>query len=96
MTTLKRRSRRLHRLLVPVAALPLALTSLSGALYGTAIEANIDLPWLLKLHTGNFGLINLQPIYAPLLGLFTLALVASGTALLLGRSRAERASSDSP
>jgi hypothetical protein len=30
-----RRSRKLHRLLVPIAAAPLALTSLSGAIYGT-------------------------------------------------------------
>lgn len=84
MKHLNRRSRKLHRLLVPIAAIPLALTALSGALYGTLLAINIDAPWLLRLHTGNFGLINLQPIYSPLIGLMTLVLVASGIALMVG------------
>jgi hypothetical protein len=87
MKHLNRRSRKLHRLLVPIAAIPLALTALSGALYGTLLAINIDAPWLLRLHTGNFGLINLQPIYSPLIGLMTLVLVASGIALLVGGRR---------
>lgn len=85
-----RRSRKLHRLLVPIAAAPLALTSLSGAIYGTILYYNIDAPWLLRLHTGNFGVINLQPFYSPLIGILTLVLVISGITLLLqsGRTRA--------
>ncbi|GDX77619.1 hypothetical protein LBMAG41_26980 [Cyanobium sp.] len=89
-----RRSRRLHRLLVPIAAAPLALTSLSGAIYGTILYFNIDAPWLLRLHTGNFGVINLQPFYSPLIGILTLVLVISGLSLLLkvpgGRPPVER------
>ena len=88
MNNLNRRSRKLHRLLVPVAAIPLALTALSGALYGTVLSFNSDAPWLLRLHTGNFGLINLQPIYSPLIGVLTLVLVASGLSLLLSRRSA--------
>jgi len=84
MSKLSRRSRKLHRLLVPVAAAPLALTSMSGAVYGTVLAMNIDAPWLLRLHTGNFGIINLQPIYSPLIGVMTVVLVASGIALLVG------------
>ena len=84
----QRRSRRLHRILVPIAAAPLALTSLSGAIYGTLLYWNMDASWLLKLHTGNFGVINLQPFYSPLIGILTLMLVASGLALLLNKSRA--------
>lgn len=85
-----RRSRKLHRLLVPIAAAPLALTSLSGAIYGTILYYNIDAPWLLRLHTGNFGVVNLQPFYSPLIGILTLVLVISGITLLLqsGRTRA--------
>ena len=83
MNKFNRRSRKLHRLLVPVAAIPLALTALSGAVYGTVLSFNIDAPWLLRLHTGNFGLINLQPIYSPLIGAITLILVASGISLML-------------
>ena len=88
--TISRRSRKLHRLLVPIAAIPLALTSLSGALYGTVLSFNVDAPWLLRLHTGNFGVINLQPVYAPLIGVITLVLVASGIAMLIGGLRSPR------
>ena len=87
MHTISRRSRRLHRLLVPIAAIPLALTSASGAIYGRVLSFNLDAPWLLRLHTGNFGVINLQPIYSPLIGVMTLVLVASGIALLAGGRR---------
>ena len=84
---LNHRSRKIHRLLVPIAAIPLALTSMSGAIYGTVLAMNIDAPWLLRLHTGNFGVINLQPIYSPLIGVMTLVLVASGITLLVGGRR---------
>jgi len=87
MKHLNRRSRKIHRLLVPIAAIPLALTSMSGAIYGTVLAMNIDAPWLLRLHTGNFGVINLQPIYSPLIGVMTLVLVASGITLLVGGRR---------
>jgi len=84
------RSRHLHRLLVPIAAAPLALTALSGAIYGTVLSFNLDAPWLLRLHTGNFGLLNLQPIYSPLIGLLTLVLVISGISLMIKTPGASR------
>ena len=87
-----RRSRRFHRLLVSLTAIPLALTALSGALYGTVLSFNSDAPWLLRLHTGHFGLINLQPIDSPLIGVLTLILIGSGAPLLL-RGRSTRPSS---
>jgi hypothetical protein len=43
----------------------------------------VDAFWLLNLHTGRFGPINLQPYYSILLGLFTLVVIASGVGLLL-------------
>jgi hypothetical protein len=82
-----RRSRKLHRWLVPIAAAPLAATSLSGAIYGTILNFNLDAPWLLRLHTGNFGVINLQPYYSPLIGVLTLLLVASGISMLISGRR---------
>lgn len=82
-----RQARHLHRLLVKLAVLPLALTALSGAIYGTVLTFNIDAPWLLRLHTGNFGLVNLQPFYAPLIGLLSLVMIGSGVALLFQRGR---------
>jgi hypothetical protein len=83
-------ARRFHRLVVPIAAAPLALTSLSGAVYGTILAFNLDAPWLLRLHTGNFGFVNLQPYYSPLIGIFTLVLVSSGLSLLVRSGRPRR------
>jgi len=78
----KRRARRIHRWIVPIAAAPLLLTAATGSLYSVLLERNIDAFWLLKLHTGNLGWINLQPIYPILLGILTLIVTASGVMLL--------------
>ena len=79
----QRQARRLHRWLVPIAAAPLLLTAGSGSLYSLLLEQNIDAFWLLKLHTGNFGAINLQPIYSVMLGVLTVVVTVSGLALLI-------------
>jgi hypothetical protein len=77
------RSRKIHRIVVPIAVAPIILVSLSGALYGSLINLSIEMPWLLKVHTGNFGAFNLQPFYSPVLGLLTLVVAVSGIPLLL-------------
>ena len=82
------RFRRAHRLVVPIAAAPLLLTAASGSLYSLLLERGMDAFWLLKIHTGRFGPINLQPYYSLLLGGFTLVVIASGLAMLLSRNRA--------
>ena len=79
-------------MVVPIAVAPIMLVSLSGALYGSLINLNIEVPWLLKVHTGNFAVINLQPFYSPVLGLLTLVVAVSGIPLLL---RGEQRSSES-
>ncbi|QBE68595.1 hypothetical protein SynWH8101_1007 [Synechococcus sp. WH 8101] len=81
------RARRLHRLLVPLAAAPLLLTAASGSLYSLLLEQGVDAFWLLKIHTGRFGPVNLQPYYSILLGLATLVVIVSGVVLLLPRPR---------
>ena len=81
------RARRLHRLLVPLAAAPLLLTAASGSLYSLLLEQGVDAFWLLKIHTGRFGPLNLQPYYSILLGLATLVVIVSGVVLLLPRPR---------
>lgn len=86
--TLRARFRQTHRVVVPLAAAPLLLTAASGSLYSLLLERGIDAFWLLKLHTGRFGPINLQPYYSLLLGVFTLVVIASGLALLLSGGRA--------
>ena len=76
-------ARRLHRWLVPIAAAPLLLTAGTGSLYSLLLEKNIDAFWLLKIHTGNFGAINLQPIYPLILGMLTVVITLSGLMLLI-------------
>jgi len=82
------RFRRAHRLVVPLAAAPLLLTAASGSLYSLLLERGIDAFWLLKIHTGRFGPINLQPYYSLLLGGLTLVAIGSGLAMLLSSGRA--------
>ena len=78
-----RQARRIHRWLVPIAAAPLLVTAGTGSLYSLLLELNIDAFWLLKLHTGQFGWINLQPMYSILLGVLTIVVTVSGLTMLL-------------
>ncbi|HBH74570.1 MAG TPA: hypothetical protein DDY43_14350 [Synechococcales bacterium UBA10510] len=87
MASKKHLPRKLHRSLVPIAVVPLLLTSLSGSLYGALISADIEVPWLLRLHTGNFGLLNLQPYYSTVLGILTVFIAVSGVAMMVGGRR---------
>ena len=77
---------------MPVAAVPLLVTSLSGSVYSGLLDQGIDAFWLLKLHTGRFGPINLQPYYSVILGLLTIALIVSGVSLILPKRRGQRSS----
>jgi len=85
---LSARFRRAHRLVVPLAAAPLLLTAASGSIYSLLLERGIDAFWLIKIHTGRFGPINLQPYYSLLLGALTLVVIGSGLAMLLSSGRA--------
>ena len=85
--TAGRQARRIHRWLVPLAAVPLLITAGTGSLYSLLLEQNIDAFWLLKLHTGQFGWLNLQPIYPMLLGILTIVVTVSGMTMLLRPSR---------
>jgi len=84
---LSRRARKVHRWLVPIAVLPLLITAGTGSLYSLLLEQGIDAFWLLKIHTGNFGVLNLQPVYPVLLGGLTVIVTVSGAAMLLKPSR---------
>ena len=81
----QRQARRLHRWLVPIAAAQLLLTAGTGSLYSLLLEQDIDAFWLLKIHTGDFGPINLQPIYSVILGVLTVVVTVSGLVLLIRR-----------
>jgi hypothetical protein len=65
----------------------LLITAGTGSLYSLLLEQEIDAFWLLKIHTGNFGVLNLQPVYPMLLGALTVIVTMSGAAMLLRPSR---------
>ncbi|MEO0488351.1 MAG: PepSY domain-containing protein [Cyanobacteria bacterium J06659_2] len=74
------RLRQLHTALVPFMVLPLLLTLTTGVLFQFAVvsdRAN-DFLWLLELHRGKFGQLNLDFIYPILNALGLLTLVISG------------------
>ena len=81
------KSRVFHRAVVVVAALPLLITSATGSVYSLLLEQGIDAFWLLKIHTGRFGFVNLQPYYSWLLGVLTLLAIGSGLMLLMVKPR---------
>ena len=87
--TNSRQARRIHRWLVPIAAAPLLITSGTGSLYSLLLEQNIDAFWLLKLHTGQFGWLNLNPVYPILLGILTIVVTLSGLTMLFRPARAK-------
>jgi hypothetical protein len=64
----------------------------SGSLSSLLLVRGIDAFWLLSLHTGRFGPVNLQPWYSLILGVLTLVVIASGLVMLVfGRRPAARA-----
>jgi len=70
--------RQLHFKLAPIIILPGLLTVFTGSLFQVAVltgKGN-DFLWLLELHKGKFGRINLEMIY-PFLNAFGLLAIAT-------------------
>ena len=74
----KTKTRKLHRRITLIALIPLFMTVLSGSLYSLFQYFGLDLFWLMKIHTGNFFFINLQPFFSPIVGLLTIFAIISG------------------
>lgn len=74
------RLRQLHRTLAPIMLLPILLTLVTGVLYQMAdlSDKGEDFGWLLELHKGHFGSLNLDIIYPFLNALGLLTLVITG------------------
>lgn len=79
------RLRQLHRALVPVMVLPLLLTLTTGVLFQFAVASDRanDFLWLLALHRGQFGQINLDFVYPFLNALGLLTLLITGVLMWL-------------
>lgn len=85
------RVRKLHQILAPIVVLPLILTLLSGSMYQMALLSGkaSKFSWLLDLHTGRWGNLNLEMIYPffNALGLLTLAITGLMMWFRIVRSR---------
>jgi len=94
------RLRQLHRALVPVMVLPLLLTLTTGVLFQFAVASDRanDFIWLLDLHRGKFGQINLDFVYPFLNALGLLTLLITGVLMWLQTPNRKRSKSvnDSP
>ena len=77
--------RKIHRKVAALSAIPLLITLISGTTYSILQPLGVDAFWLIKWHTGNFGIINLQPFYSIFLGIasiISIISVISGVKLL--------------
>jgi len=79
------RLRQLHRALVPVMVLPLLLTLITGMTFQLAVAGDRagDFIWLLELHRGKFGRVNLELIYPFFNALGLLTLIVTGLLMWL-------------
>lgn len=81
--------RQLHRFLAPVMLLPMVLTIITGAIFqlGEMLGQEKNVEWLLDIHKGNFGIVDLQVIYPFLNSLGLLLLAATGIMMWLQPKR---------
>ena len=82
MKKLNASQRGIHRRITAISAIPLIITILSGTIYSVLQPLGVDAFWLIKWHTGNFGVINLQPFYSIFLGMASIISIMSGLRLL--------------
>jgi len=82
MKSLKLYIRKTHRKVAAISAIPLLITIVSGIIYSFLQPLGIDAFWLIKWHTGNFGIINLQPYYSIFLGITSVISIISRIKLL--------------
>ena len=82
MEKLNLNKRKIHRKITAISATPLLITIVSGTIYSFLQPLGIDAFWLIKWHTGNFGIINLQPFYSIFIGIASIISILSGIRLL--------------
>ena len=83
---LKAKERKIHRKITTISAIPLLITIVSGTIYSILQPLGVDAFWLIKWHTGNFGIFNLQPFYSIFLGIASIISIISGLKLLQKKS----------
>jgi hypothetical protein len=85
----KAQIRRLHSAIAPFMIVPVLLTLITGTLFQFAmLMGNAEgFLWLLDLHRGKFGQINLEMVYPFLNALGLLALAITGISMWLRSPR---------
>ncbi len=86
MGKLKSNKRKIHRKITTLSAIPLLITILTGTIYSILQPLGVDAFWLIKWHTGNFGIINFQPFYSIFLGIASIVSIISGVRLLQNKT----------
>ena len=82
MLKLEINKRKIHRKIAALSSIPLLITVVSGTIYSLLQPLGVDLFWLIKWHTGNFGIFNLQPFYSVFIGFSSILAIFSGITLL--------------
>ena len=86
MKKLNINKRNIHRKVATLSAIPLLITIISGTAFSFLQPLGVDAFWLIKWHTGNFGIINFQPFYSIFLGIASIISIVSGLRLLQKRT----------
>lgn len=81
----QKRIRQIHKTLAPIMVLPLVLTAITGSIFQLFDLAGQErsVRWLMALHKGHFGILNLTEIYPFLNALGLLFLVTTGFSMWL-------------
>ena len=82
MQVMEMNKTKIHRKVATFSAIPLLVTIFSGTIYSVLQLFGVDAFWLIKWHTGNFGIFNLQPFYSIFIGISSIISVVSGINLL--------------
>tara|TARA_Y100001968_G_scaffold304838_1_gene320196 strand:- start:1398 stop:1667 length:270 start_codon:yes stop_codon:yes gene_type:complete len=82
MKKLKSKKRKFHRKVAAISAIPLLINILSGIIYSFLQPLGIDSFWLIKLHTRNFAINNIQPFYSIFLDITSIISLISGVRIL--------------
>lgn len=88
----KAQIRKVHRILAPIVLLPLLVTLVTGSLYQIALLTDnvADYYWLIRIHKGDWLVINLEAIYPFLNALGLLVMLVTGITMWLQMHRPKR------
>ena len=87
MQVMEMNKTKIHRKVATFSAITLLVTIISGTIYSFLQLFGVDAFWLIRWHTGNFGIFNLQPFYSIFIGISSIISVVSGINLLKNNTK---------